>query len=340
MSLEYINKIEKKFLPHLFFNKEKKARHVGVEIEYSNLSLEKSIELARELFGGEIQKNSKYEWQLTQSKYGDFNFELDAQLLQKIQKEGLFEKLQHYIGDVSHDIDTLLDKTSKRFVPFEVATPPVPISNLFEIDKLAESFCLQGAFGTTHSLHYAFGVHFNIEPASLESIDVLKTFKAFLILQKWIEVQSEVDIARKISPYINDFPKEYLKKVIDKEYQPNQEPFIEEYIAFNPTRNRILDMLPLMTFWDEKRVRKHLPKEKINARPTFHYRLANSKVNILRWSLTQEFLPWVVVELLVANPKKFEIMSEEFLTYLEAPIFNTHEWIEQCHFHVLDLLSS
>ncbi|WP_375723168.1 amidoligase family protein [Arcobacter sp. KX21116] len=338
MQVNYQEIIEKKYLPELFFNNKDEPRHVGIEIEYSNLSLEKSAKLISEIFGGNLEKITKYELKLKDTKYGDFKFELDAQLLQKMQTDNLFDKLSNIIGSVSHSIDDIVDKTSKRFVPFEIATPPIPIKDLKEADKLVESLRLNGALGTTHSLYYAFGVHFNIEPPSQNIEDVLRLFKSFLIIQKWIELQSEVDIARKVSPYINDFPKEYIKKIIDLDYKPTKEEFLQDYIKYNPTRNRILDMLPQLAFWDEEEVRKHLPKEKINPRPTYHYRLPNSKVNLFRWNLSQEFQLWVIVEILANNEKVFNKMSKEFLIQLDSPLFNKNEWIEQCHGYITDLL--
>lgn len=338
MQVNYQEIIEKKYLPELFFNNKDEPRHVGIEIEYSNLSLEKSAKLISEIFGGNLEKITKYELKLKDTKYGNFKFELDAQLLQKMQTDNLFDKLSNIIGSVSHSIDDIVDKTSKRFVPFEIATPPIPIKDLKEADKLVESLRLNGALGTTHSLYYAFGVHFNIEPPSQNIEDVLRLFKSFLIIQKWIELQSEVDIARKVSPYINDFPKEYIKKIIDLDYKPTKEEFLEDYIKYNPTRNRILDMLPQLAFWDEEEVRKHLPKEKINPRPTYHYRLPNSKVNLFRWNLSQEFQLWVIVEILANNEKVFNKMSKEFLIQLDSPLFNKNEWIEQCHGYITDLL--
>jgi hypothetical protein len=324
---------------NIYKNKDGKDRHVGVEIEYSNLNLKKSAVLVQKVFSGKITQKTRYELSLEDTKYGDFKFELDAQLLQKMQTDGLFEKLGKLIGDISDDIDKLIDKTSKRFVPFEIATAPIPIKDFSKLDEMIELLRLNGALGTTHSLQYAFGVHFNIEPPSQKIEDVLKLFKSFLILQKWIEVQSEIDVARKISPFINDFPKDYIKKVINLKYNPTKKEFLEDYIHFNPTRNRVLDMLPQLAFWDEKRVRKHLPKEKINPRPTYHYRLPNSKINQFRWNLTQEFQLWVIVELLASNKKLFEKLSKQFLEELNKPIFNKNEWIDKCHKNITDLLS-
>jgi len=340
MSNSYNGIIESKYLPKLFFNKEKKPRHVGVEVEFSNLDLRTSVKLVNSIFPGKIEEENKYYLQLTKTEYGDFNFELDAKLLQKMQTDGIFEKLSDLIGDISNDLDKLVDKTSKKIVPYEIATPPIPISKMYKLDEMVEKLRLNGALGTTNSLQYAFGVHFNVEIPSEEIEDNFRLFKSFLILQKWIEIQSEVDIVRKISPFINDFPKDFIKKVIDLDYQPTKDQFIEDYLEFNPTRNRILDMLPMLAYWDEKKVRDTLPKEKINKRPTFHYRLPNSKVDQLRWGLSHEFQPWIIIELLASNEKIFNQLSKQFLEELDSTIFNKSKWIEQCHKSVLDLLSS
>lgn len=308
-------------------------------MEYSNLSLLKSAAVVSSLFGGNISHINKYKIILKDTKYGDFTFELDALFLQKIESKGLFTKLTSVIGAISSDISDMLEKTSQKFIPFEISAPPIPISKLPLLDNMVDKLRLQGALGTTYSFQYAFGVHFNIEPPSDDIGDILKIFKSFLILQKWIEVQSEVDIARKISPFINDFPREYIRLVVDKRYNPDKERFMEDYIFFNPTRNRVLDMLPMLAYWDEKKVRKHLPDEKINPRPTYHYRLPNSKIDLFRWNLSVEFQLWVIVELLANNEKFFEEMSEKFLTRINKTIFSKDEWVEECQKCVLELLS-
>jgi len=339
LNFEYTNIIDSKYRPKLFYKKNKSDRRVGVEIEYSNLPLLNSAAVVSSLFGGNIVEVNKYKVILKKTKYGDFTFELDAMFLQKIESKGLFTKLSSVIGTISSDINDLLEKTSKKFIPFEISSPPIPISKLPLLDNMIDKLRLQGALGTTYSFQYAFGVHFNIEPPSDEMGDILKIFKSFLILQKWIEVQSELDIARKMSPFINDFPKEYIRLVVNKEYNPDKERFIEDYLFYNPTRNRVLDMLPMLAHWDEKRVRKQLPDEKINPRPTYHYRLPNSKIDLFRWNLSVEFQLWVIVELLANNEKLFEEMSEKFFKKIEKAIFSKDEWVEECQKCVLELLS-
>lgn len=81
-------------------------------------------------------------------------------------------------------------------------------------------------------------------------------------MQDFLNKDAKVDIARKITPYIDNFPKEYIIKILQEDYKPTMEELIQDYLKFNPTRNRSLDMLPIFAYINEKQVRKILPKEK------------------------------------------------------------------------------
>jgi hypothetical protein len=90
---------------------------------------------------------------------------------------------------------------------------------------------------------------------------------------------------------------------------------IDDYIALNPTRNRNLDMLPLFALLDEDRVRSKLPEEKINARPTFHYRLPDMSLKDKDWGLATEWNRWVAVEWLAADQQRLASLSRAYLDH-------------------------
>ncbi len=313
-------------------------RHIGVEIEFSNLPLEKSAQVITDLFGGQIEKNSRYDYKVRKSEIGDFGLELDAILLKKLVADETFAKFTQMFGG-GEELNDLLEKTASKLVPYEIAAPAIPITHLHKIDTLVYRLRLAGALGTTHAFQYAFGVHLNIEPPNTEVKTVLRHFQSFLMLQLWLERQTEVDITRKFSPFIESFHKDYLKLVMAPTYRPKKHEFIKDYLAHNPTRNRILDMLPLFSYWDEELVRKHLPKEKIKARPTFHYRLPNSKIDLFHWRISDEWLLWQIVEKLANDEKRFSQLQNEFNDYLHDIFQKKDAWVERTHRCVLDLLS-
>ena len=51
--------------------------------------------------------------------------------------------------------------------------------------------------------------------------------------------------------------------MLDPDYWPDLTGLTEDYLAVNPTRRRALDLLPLLTPFDQERVRSVLPREKI-----------------------------------------------------------------------------
>jgi hypothetical protein len=313
-------------------------RKIGVEIEFSNLALAKCCDIIVSLFGGEIVKNSRYDYEVKKSSIGDFHLELDAKLLKKLVLNPTFGKLTRLFGQ-KDELNDIIEKTASVLIPYEIVAPPVKISNLGAIEKLVDKLRLNGALGTTHAFQYAFGVHLNVEPPHMDVKTVLRTFQAFLFIQLWLERQTEVDITRKFSPFIEDFDKEFLLFVTNPSYKPNKEHFIKDYIAFNPTRNRVLDMLPLLAFWDKTLVRAKLPKEKINPRPTFHYRMPNSKIDLFTWSIANEFKLWQIVEKLAQSQSRFEYLRGEFRNYHNDLFHSKDEYLQKCHECITDLLS-
>lgn len=313
-------------------------RKIGVEIEFSNLGLSNAAQIIQTLFGGEIVRNSRYDYSVKKTNLGDFKLELDALLLKKLVVDPTFGKISKIFG-AKDELSDIIEKTASFLIPYEVVAPPIAISKIELIDKLVHELRLGGALGTTHAFQYAFGVHLNVEPAIMESRAVLKTFQSFLMLQLWLERQTEVDITRKISPFIDNFDKEYILLVMDPKYKPNKEHFIKDYLHYNPSRNRVLDMLPLFKYWDEKLVRQKLPKEKINARPTFHYRLPNSKIDLFHWQIVDEWRLWEIVEKLALDNKRFEYLQQEFIKYSNDFFSSKDEYLQKCHQCVTDLLS-
>ena len=71
----------------------------------------------------------------------------------------------------------------------------------------------------------------------------------------WLVAREEVDLSRRLTPYINAFPRSYLERVLQASYAPGREAFADDYLADNADRNRALDVLPLLAHLDEGRVR-------------------------------------------------------------------------------------
>ena len=107
----------------------------------------------------------------------------------------------------------------------------------------------------------------------------------------------------------------YIRKLAAPDYWPDIPTFIDDYLAANPTRNRDLDLLPLLLHFDADRVRAVLPNEKINGRPTFHYRLPDARVSDPGWSIAPDWNRWVAVERLAADRERLDAVGLSYLAF-------------------------
>jgi len=316
------------WIPSRDKNVEGKERQVGVELEFSGCEPEQILECITDCFGGTINKHSIFNYQAEESSVGDFTLELDAQILQKMVAHNDEETLPE--NDVNY-AESLLKYAAESLVPWEVVTPPITISRLSELDALVSCLREKGALGTRSAARYAFGLHLNPDLPDLSATTLVQYMQAYLCLYDWIYDNEKIDVARKITPYINHFDKDYILKVIDTQYQPDLDTFIEDYLEHNPTRNRSLDLLPLIAHIDEKWVADHKEKALIKARPTFHYRLPNCDIDNPDWSLAHPWSLWLRVEQLANNKQLLETFIEEFREdYQRFTRAIDNKWVARC----------
>jgi hypothetical protein len=143
---------------------------------------------------------------------------------------------------------------------------------------------------------------------------LLDHLRAFLLLYPWLRERAEVDMTRRISPFVNPFPPEYVRLVLEPDYPATAERLIDDYLSHNATRNRALDLLPALACLDEKIVKSRADDPHLIApRPAFHYRLPNCMIDEPDWSLAQEWNLWVAVERLAHDKSMLARMSWDYL---------------------------
>ncbi|HKL17727.1 MAG TPA: amidoligase family protein [Halalkalibaculum sp.] len=302
-------------IPPLTKNRNGDDRTVGFELEFAGLEITRTAEIIQESFGGEIIEGNRYEYKIVNTELGDFRVELDAVILQKMASKKLFKNIGLDIdtGKLSNSIEDVLDKMAKTVVPIEIVMPPVKLDDIERLEYLQVQLQKNKAEGTKTSLIHAFGMHLNIECPDLETDTLLSYLRAFLLLYPWLLEKLNVDITRRISPFVDPFPKAYTEKVLNPDYAPDLESLMDDYLRFNDTRNRPLDMMPIFGYLDKERTDKVLGSEKNNPRPTFHYRLPNSKIDEPDWKFSGEWNDWCEVEKLAVNSEMLTKLSKLYL---------------------------
>ncbi|MDX1529252.1 MAG: amidoligase family protein, partial [Gammaproteobacteria bacterium] len=220
-------------VPALYRRADGETRRVGVELEYSGLDIESSAKLVSKEFGGRIDPVSAYECKIRDTEFGDFQVELDFGLLKQIGRDGAEEAAD----DESEQLpERLLASVAEALVPFEIVTPPLPMHRLGELEELIERLRREGAQGTRHSAFYAFGLHLNPEMPDTDAATVLAYMQAFACLYPWLVRVGEIDWSRRFTVYIQPYPNDYVRAIIDRDYSPAIETLIDDYLKANPAR--------------------------------------------------------------------------------------------------------
>lgn len=303
-------------LPPVLTDKCGRPRRAGFEFEFGNLPIVEAAEALQKALGGELDIKSPFEAVLHDSSLGRLKIERDADILKSVRYRSWLENLgvEFTPGSIARGIETNIDSASRTLIPCEVVTDPIPFDQLGRLDTLTVALNNLGAEGTQHSLIYAFGLHINPSIPDTSSDSLRRHIQAFLLLYTWIIDSSRIDITRRfLTKYIDPFPEDYMELVLDRDYQPHSEALIDDYLAHNPTRNRALDMLPILSELDQPRVLSGINDDERNlvkGRPAFHYRLPDCKVNEPGWSAAAAWNKWVYVEQLAHDTALLDELIE------------------------------
>lgn len=325
-----MSSISKLRLPPRDYNFEGNRRRAGVEIEFAAVSPSRVATRVAKLYGGTAEQEDPHRFHIRGTRLGNFLVELDTQYAHRAPGEvgpsasglqGLMETFSNTMRELYGDLGSLV-------IPYEVVCPPIEVEQLPELEALLLALREEGAQGTRDNLLHAFGVQFNPDIATRDPQWILAVLKAEILLSEWLRSIISVDMARRILAFADPFPKAYIHIILKDEYWPDIDQLIEDYLIYNPTRNRELDMLPLFLWLDADRVRRKIPDKLVKPRPTFHYRLPDANIRESRWSLTLEWNRWCVVERLAEDR---EILAEMGKSYLENDLsILSEDWALRC----------
>lgn len=301
------------------------VRCAGFELEFAGLDLQTAANAVAQAVNGEVIKDTQAECKVRHPQFGDFKIELDWSFAKNMARKRLEEQ-----GASEDAVLELMTDLARQVVPLEVVCPPVPVDQLQVLDSMVRALQQAGALGTSDSLIYAFGVRINTELPALTAQTLVPYLQAYCVSQHWLMKAHDVDTLRRLTPYIDTYPKRYVQTVMAYTVDTPMQQLIDDYLEYNPTRNRGMDLLPLFKQIDEARVLAAVQDERVNARPTFHYRLPNCEIEKAGWGLVDSWNIWCVVEHLAADPVTLKSMCEQWTDYNENLINLKEEpWHQQ-----------
>lgn len=293
MTIEPIDKLT--FLPPERTRRADGAlRRAGFEIELGGAKPGAVARIVASLFDGDATRVNPHVWRIDGTRFGAFRVELDWRFL---TQQGYRSLLERAGIEVSASLEDFVNDVAHHVVPCEIVCPPIAVDALQNLNALEEMLRWEGAEGSDASVLNALGLQINIELCD-ESIEtILAHLRAFIDRYAWLERQIDPGLTRRVTRFAAPFPDDYARLVLDPDYAPNAERFTDDYLAHNPTRNRALDLLPILAHLDEDRVlaRAREP-ELVKPRPALHYRLPSCRLDDPDWSIALEWNRWLEIE--------------------------------------------
>ncbi len=308
-------------------------RRIGIEIEFAALKPWAAADLIRSRFGGTVSQVDAHRFEIRDSDAGRFIVELDAQYAhpnESLQDTSRHESWIADIAELARNLDTeasrLIGEVGSDLIPCEVVCPPMPWTRLPELEALYRALSAAGAQGTDDGLFHAFGLHMNVEVPGESVGDILPQIQAYLLLGPWLRSAIQVDATRRIFPYIDPFPAGYVRLVCDRTYAPDLNRMIGDYLSFNDTRNRELDLLPLFSHLRPARVSAVIDDPRVKARPAYHWRLPNTLFGSSDAGPLAEWDRWLMVERLAADTTGLAEACDAFQAIRPLPLSGDVEY--------------
>lgn len=288
-------------------------RRVGVEIEFSGLSVPETVDIVRSTLGGEAETEGTFRVHVRGTRIGDLLVELDTRYAKKPDDPGLIDQLIDAVATRDDAAQLLSDVMP---VPIEIVTAPLEPDGFAALDSLTEALRDAGAVGTKGGTLYAYGLHLNIEHLGPIG-DAIRIAAAYSFAERWLRHRLGPDNARRFTPFIDPMPTGFIIALAERmgEGEIGLEEFTALYGRFNPRRNRGLDMWPLLGHVDRALAARHHSGPLPPTRPAFHYRLPDSRVDQPGWAPHYELEQWDIIERAASDPDVLETLRRTALEY-------------------------
>ena len=143
--------------PKRIYNKDGEIRKAGFELEFGNVPIEETTRIIQELFGGTINNAFKFKQKVENTSLGEFSVEIDTRFLTNKAYMKPLEKLNIDISKINMgdtnleaELENLLEGVVKNWVPYEIGTPAIPITELHELVQVRVIAHMQDQIGIGH----------------------------------------------------------------------------------------------------------------------------------------------------------------------------------------------
>jgi predicted PurR-regulated permease PerM len=151
---------------------------------------------------------------------------------------------------------------------------------------------------------------------------------AYALLEPWLRDREQVDTTRRMMPFIGAWPQGLISDLANNDYNSLAD-LMRMAAAHIQSRNLSLDLLPLFKHAEPDLFAECYDiDDKTAARPTFHFRLPDSRIDEADWSLRQPWQLWRQVELVAANDTLLTALRDAWKTHDAAWFERKSVWVK------------
>jgi hypothetical protein len=147
-----------------------------------------------------------------------------------------------------------------------------------------------------------------------------------------------LDLSRRALPFVEPYP-DTLVEAVTAERPPSMEALAELYLAHTTSRNHGLDLLPLLAEAAPDIVRDAVASDtKLSARPAYHFRLPESRIDEAGWDLNAAWRLWTHLERIAENEAFLETLRQARRAWSVEPRLTRGQWSQRLRsLHAQDL---
>lgn len=288
-------------------------RLVGVELEFAGLAEDAAARILADEAGGRARQEDGNAWSCETDRFGTCEIYLDSRFAGRI-------------ADIAGE--AALD-AARHVVPVEIVTEPFDPADLPRLDRVIEALRRRGATGSRAGLFLGFGTHLNIAIASDREDRLHRVVTAFALLEASLRRTAHIDISRRLLPFVDPYPDELVTSLADAQLD-DARGLIGRYLAHTTSRNHGLDMLPIFAWLDEGRVMEAVGHDPaVSARPAYHFRLPDCRIDEAGWTPSADWRRWVFVEEVAEQSDLLGRLCEARRAWAKTGALSRPDWADR-----------
>ena len=298
-------------------NEDGETRLLGVEVEFGGLTEGRAAEILAGMTDREVTQGDE-DYRVEDTPFGTCKLYMDTAYRNQDDTA---------LGRAALDL-------ARNVVPVELVTSPFPPDRLGELDEVLARYRAAGASGTHGGILLGFGVHLNVQIAAPTAAHLWSVTTAFAMAEPLLRDAYDLDMSRRALPFVDPYPQRLLD-VLAQGCPERLDTLVESYLGATHSRNHALDMLPIFAHLCPNLTRDALARGAggtVSARPAYHYRMPDCRIDEPSWSLAGEWALWCAVERLAEDRDTLEALCTHWRAMRQDPMerlrLQLNGWVE------------